>query len=165
LPTLYLERPNPSFGVVRRVESSGRQISNSLQVTLRGRTTRWFNGQMQYTLSRALNDTSGIGAFPANDYDLSGEWARADFDRRHRFLVLGRLTGIKVVDIGVGFTANSGAPYSKTLGGDPYNNSRGKARPLGVARNSLTTRTTAATSARLELLREVCRRRSGERDG
>ena len=40
---------------------------------------------MQYTLSRADNDTSGIGSFPANDYDLSGEWARADFDRRHRF--------------------------------------------------------------------------------
>jgi hypothetical protein len=139
LPPLYLGRPDSSFGVIRQVESTGRQVSNSLQITLRGRTTRWFNGQMQYTLSRALNDTSGLGAFPANDYDLSGEWARADFDRRHRFFVLGRLTGIKVVDIGVGFTTNSGAPYSETLGGDPYNNSRGKARPLGVARNSLTT--------------------------
>jgi hypothetical protein len=139
LPPLYLARPDASFGVVRQVESTGRQFSNSLQVTLRGRVTRWFNGQMQYTLSRVLNDTSGIGAFPANDYDLSGEWSRADFDRRYRFLVLGRLTGIKVVDIGVGFTTNSGAPYSETLGGDPYSNSRGKARPLGVARNSLTT--------------------------
>ena len=58
-----------------------------MQVTLRGRVTRWFNGQMQYTLSRVHNDTSGINAFPANDYDLSGEWARADFDRRHRLLV------------------------------------------------------------------------------
>jgi hypothetical protein len=137
-PPLYLARPDSSFGVVRQVESTGRQVSNSLQVTLRGRATRWFNGQMQYTLSRVENDTSGIGAFPANDNDLSGEWAHADFDRRHRFLVLGRLTGIKVVDIGVGFTANSGGPYSETLGGDPYNNSRGKARPFGVARNSLT---------------------------
>ena len=44
---------------------------------MRGRVTRWFNGQMQYTLSRVQNDTNGIAWFPANDYDLSGEWARA----------------------------------------------------------------------------------------
>ena len=70
---------------MRQIESTGRQESDSLQVTLRGKVTRWFNGQMQYTLSRVDNDTNGIASFPANDYDLSGEWARADFDRRHRF--------------------------------------------------------------------------------
>ena len=31
-------------------------------LTLRGRVTRWFNGQMQYTWSRGYNDTNGIGA-------------------------------------------------------------------------------------------------------
>src|SRR5205807_3719780 len=105
-------------------------------MTARGRVTPWFTGQMQYTLSRIYNDTSGISAFPANDYDLTGEWARADFDRRHRILVLGRLTTIKLVDLGVGLTMNSGAPYNETLGGDVYNNGRGRARPAGVPRNS-----------------------------
>ena len=52
--------PIPSYGVVRQIESTGRQETDSLQVTLRGRVTRWFNGQMQYTLSRADNDTNGI---------------------------------------------------------------------------------------------------------
>ena len=89
-PPLYLARPDPAYGVVRQVESTGRQETDSLQVTVRGKVTRWFNGQMQYTLSRGDNDTNGIGSFPANDYDLSGEWARADFDRRHRFILLGR---------------------------------------------------------------------------
>ena len=92
---------------------------------------------MQYTLSRVDNDTNGIGWFPANDYDLSGEFARADFDRRHRFLILGRVTATKVVDLGVGLTLNSGSPYSETLGEDVYNNGRGRARPAGVPRNSL----------------------------
>jgi len=41
-------------------------------VTVRGRMTKWFTGQAQYALSRADNDTNGIGWFPANDYDLSG---------------------------------------------------------------------------------------------
>jgi hypothetical protein len=136
-PPLFAVRPDPSYGVVRQVESTGRQESDSIQVTLRGRATRWFNGQMQYTLSRVNNDTSGIGAFPANDYDLSGEWSRADFDRRHRFLILGRITAVKWVDFGVGLTLNSGSPYTEMLGGDVYNNGRGRARPAGVGRNSL----------------------------
>jgi hypothetical protein len=110
-----------------------------MQLTLRGRVTRWFDGQMQYTLSRVYNDTSGITAFPANDYDLSGEWARADFDRRHRALLIGRVTAVRWVDLGVGLTMNSGNPYNETLGADVYNNGRGQARPPGVPRNSLET--------------------------
>ena len=136
-PPLYAARPDSMFGVVRQVEATGRQESDSAQVTLRGRATRWFNGQMQYTWSRVFNDTSGLSSYPASDYDLSGEWARADADRRHRFLMLGRVTAIKRIDLGVGVTVNSGAPYSETLGGDVYNNGRGRARPGGLPRNSL----------------------------
>ena len=135
-PPLYLSRPDPTFGVIREVESNGRQQTDSLQLTLRGKMTSWFNGQMQYTLSRAYNDTNGLGSYPANDYDLSSEWARADFDRRHRFLLLGRLTP-RFVDVGVGLTMNSAGPYNETLGQDIYNNGRGRARPAGVPRNSL----------------------------
>jgi outer membrane receptor protein involved in Fe transport len=136
-PPFYLARPDSTHGSIREVESTGRQQSDSFSATLRGRVTRWFNGQMQYTLSRVDNDTNGIASFPANDYDLSGEWARADFDRRHRFLILGRVTGMKIVDLGVGLTLNSGSPYSETLGQDIYSNGRGRARPDGVRRNSL----------------------------
>jgi hypothetical protein len=139
LPPLYLDRPDPAYGAVRQVESTGRQETDSLQATVRGRVSRWFNGQMQYTLSRGFNDTNGIGSFPANDYDLSGEWARADFDRRHRFNLLGRTTLLQVVDLGVGLSMNSGGPYNETLGLDLFNNGRGRARPAGVPRNSLET--------------------------
>jgi Carboxypeptidase regulatory-like domain len=137
-PPLYLARPDPAYGAVRQIESTGRQETDSLQITVRGKVSRWFNGQMQYTLSRGYNDTNGIGSFPANDYDLSGEWARADFDRRHRFNLLGR-TGLKFFDLGVGLSMNSGGPYNETLGLDFFNNGRGHARPDGVPRNSLET--------------------------
>ena len=136
LPPLYASRPDSAYGAVREVESNGRQQTDSLQATVRGKISRWFNGQMQYTFSRGYNDTNGIGSFPANDYDLSGEWARADFDRRHRFNLLGRI-GLKVVDLGVGLSMNSGGPYNETLGLDLFNNGRGRARPAGVPRNSL----------------------------
>jgi hypothetical protein len=137
LPPFYLVRPDSAHGVVRQVESTGHQDSDSLQVTLRGRLVRGFDGQTQYALSRVNNDTSGIAAFPANDHDLAGEWARADFDRRHRFLLLGRVTAVRWIDIGIGLTMNSGGPFNETLGGDIYNNGRGRARPPGVPRNTL----------------------------
>jgi len=94
---------------------------------------------MQYTVSRAENDTSGIGTFPANDYDLPAERGRADFDRRHRFALVGSMHVATLLDLGVGVTLNSGGPYTATLGGDVYNNGRGKARPPGVGRNTLET--------------------------
>ncbi len=43
----------------------------------------------------------------------------------------------KVLDLGVGVTLTSGAPYTATLGDDIYNNRRGRARPAGVSRNTL----------------------------
>jgi hypothetical protein len=134
----YLARPDPAYGVVRQVESIGRQETDSLQITVRGKLSRWFNGQMMYVLSRGYNDTNGIGSYPANDYDLSGEWARADFDRRHRVNLLGR-TGLKLFDLGIGLSMNTGGPYNETLGLDLYKNGRGRARPPGVPRNSLET--------------------------
>ena len=137
LPPAYDARPDPSFAVIRQIESTGRQQSDSLSLTLRGRMTKWFNGQAQYALSRVYNDTNGIGWFPANDYDLSGEYARADFDRRHRLVLLGRVTPGRLLDVGVGLTMNSAGPYTELLGADIYNNGRGQARLPGVPRNSL----------------------------
>jgi hypothetical protein len=152
-PPLYLARPDSAYGAIRQVESTGRQETDSLQVTVRGRVSRSFNGQMQYTLSRGYNDTNGIGSFPANDYDLSGEWARADFDRRHRFNLLGRTQMFKVFDLGIGLSMNSGGPYNETLGLDLFNNGRGRARPAGVPRNSL--ETTAFASFDLRASRDL----------
>ena len=74
--------------------------------------------------------------------------SRADFDRRHRFLILGRVSPGTIVDLGIGLSLNSGAPYTETLGGDVYDNGRGRARPPGVPRNSLETSGYAALDLR-----------------
>jgi Carboxypeptidase regulatory-like domain len=137
LPLLYAARPDPAYGVVRQIDASARQRGDSLQVTLRGRIARAFNGQVQYTLSRTMNDSGGLNWYPSNDYDLTGEWARADFDRRHKLVLLGTFLPAKHVSLGVALTVESGLPYTETLGTDPFNNGRGGARPAGVPRNSL----------------------------
>lgn len=136
LPPLYAVRPNPAYGVIREIGSSAHQRSDSLQATVRGRINK-FSGQVQYTLSRTLNDSGGLNWYPANDYDLAGEWARADFDRRHRLLMLGSVAAGRRVNLGLALTLQSGIPYNEVLGTDPFNNGRGTARPAGVPRNSL----------------------------
>jgi hypothetical protein len=145
----YRVRPDARYGAIRQIESTGRQRSDSIQAMLRGRVTRWFSGQMLYTFGHANNDTGGIGSFPANDYDLAAEWSRADFDRRHRFALLGRITATHIVDIGASIATSSGVPYTELLGIDLYNNGRGGARPVGVGRNTLQSAGNATVDVRL----------------
>jgi hypothetical protein len=136
-PPLYLARPDPIYGVVRQIQSNGRSIGHSLQMTVRGKITRFFNGSIQYVLGRAMNDTNGIGSMPANNYDLSGEWARANSDQRHRFDLLGSFKPGPWLTLGVALSLRSGRPYNLTLGRDLYNTGSANARPDGVPRNSL----------------------------
>ena len=145
-PPLYLARPNSQYSVWRQIESSADMKVHTLEIAMRGNVTRYFTGMAQYTLSRAYNNTGGnpsagarssLNSFPANDYDLSSEWARADFDQRHRFNLLGTITPGRYFKLGVALSLYSGMPYSITTGLDDYNNGTANSRPPGVRRNSL----------------------------
>ena len=129
--------PNPALGVVRQIESVGRQVGNSLEITMRGDLGRYFTGLAQYTLSRTDNNTGGVNWFPADQYNPSGEWGRADFDQRHRFNMLESFKPGKSFIIGVGLTLASGKPYTMTTGSDPFNTGLFNERPAGVSRNTL----------------------------
>lgn len=137
LPPNYSARPDSSIGVLREIESQGRRVANSLEITLRGSVTRFFNGMAQYRLASAHDNTSGITYFPPNAYDLSGEWGRSDFDRRHRFELLGTINPGKLFNLGVSVSLYSGQPYTLTTGLDQFHTGTANARPAGVPRNSL----------------------------
>jgi len=137
LPPAYVARPDASIGVLREIESSGRRVSDSLEVSLRGNVTRFFNGMAQYRLASSHDDTSGINYLPPNSYDLSGEWSRSDFDRRHRFELLGTLNPDKLFNLGVSLSLYSGLPYTLITGLDEFHTGTANARPAGVPRNSL----------------------------
>jgi hypothetical protein len=137
LPPNYTARPNSSIGVLRQIESAGRRFGDSVEITLHATVPRFFNGMAQYRLSAAHDDTGGINYFPPNAYDLSGEWARSDFDRRHRFELLGTINPGKLFNLGVSVSVSSGLPYTETTGLDAFHTGTANARPAGVPRNSL----------------------------
>ena len=136
-PPLYLDRPDPTLGQVRQIESTGRQTAQSVQIVGRGRFVKWVQGTAQYTLGRAYNDTSGINALPANNYDLVSEYGRADFDQRHHLEALLQLKANSWTNFGLAISLVSGRPYSLLTGTDPFNTGQTNARPPGVTRNTL----------------------------
>ena len=72
LPPNYLFAPNPTLGQVRDIQSEGYQKSAALELTFRGKPSKWFSGQVQYTFGKTYNNTSGITYFPGNSYDACG---------------------------------------------------------------------------------------------
>ena len=80
--------PNPTLGQNRQIQSEGYLKGNALELTFRGKPSKYFAGQIQYTLSRTYNNTSGITFFPANSYNPSADWGRSDNDRLHKFDLL-----------------------------------------------------------------------------
>jgi hypothetical protein len=61
LPPFYGARPNPGYSQIRQIESSADLESHSLEITLRGNVTRFFNGMAQYVLARSY-DNVGVPA-------------------------------------------------------------------------------------------------------
>ena len=136
-PPAFTVRPDPSMGIVRQIQSAGQTNSQSVQVTLRGWLTRFFNGSVEYTYARAHNDTSGVNWMPPNNYDLSLEYARADFNQLHRLEMFGTIPIRKTTSLGLSASLGTGRPYSLTTGLDTFNEGTANARPDGVPRNSL----------------------------
>jgi hypothetical protein len=92
---------------------------------------------VQYTFSRTENNTGGINWFPANQYDFSGEWARADFDQRHRLNLLEGFNPGKSFSLGIGLTLAYGRPYTLTTGQGTFNTGLAYQCPAYLRRHSL----------------------------
>ena len=136
-PPNYAMRPNATVGQLRQMQSEGYLKNNALEVTFRGRPTRFLTGQAQYTLGKTYNNTSGITYFPANSYFPNADWSRSDNDRRNRFDLLGTFSAAKWFDFGISLSAYSGKPVNITTGSDDNHDSLPLDRPVGVPRNSL----------------------------
>jgi hypothetical protein len=114
----YLARPNPAFGQIRQIESEGYQKGNALELTFRGKPSKYFAGQAQYILGKSYNNTGGITYFPGNSNFPNLDWARSDNDRRNKFDLLGTFEPSSLFSLGVALQAYSGKPVNVTTGQD-----------------------------------------------
>jgi len=130
-------RPNSSFGQVREMQSDGYLKGNALELTFRGKPSKYFSGQIQYTLHRTYNNTSGFTFFPSNSYNASADWGRADNDRLHNFDMLASTQPSRFFTLGVGLSLYSGKPVNITTGGDENHDGILNDRPAGIARNTM----------------------------
>ncbi len=83
-------RPVSSVGSVGIYETTGQSRYDALQLQARGRFTKSFQFQVNYTFSSVKDDVSdvfdlaGASALPQNSLAPAGEYAAANFDARHR---------------------------------------------------------------------------------
>ena len=112
------ERPFANAGTIFQGESSG--IFNNHQLTITGNTSigKNFSIFVNYFLTKANSDTDGVATFPADPYDLRGEYGRSALDVRHR-LFLGASYNVPwKINIFSLISARSGIPFNITTGRD-----------------------------------------------
>jgi hypothetical protein len=71
-----------------------------------------------YATNRYHSNSDGAGGFPANNYDLSGEWGRASSDFRHASTIGGNIGLPFKFQISPNFNLNSSGPVNITTGTD-----------------------------------------------
>lgn len=128
----------PDGAVLNRnlVESDASLRSDALNVNVRWDTKKRFSGMAQYSLSKTMDNAIGLFTMPSNSHDLAPEWGRADYDRRHRFSMLGTAKLPGKIRFGTVVTLSSGAPYDITTGFDDNGDTSATDRPAGVTRNT-----------------------------
>jgi hypothetical protein len=90
-------RPSPGQGDVYQYESSARFNDIRFQAGLRNQLSRTFSIFANYQTGKPTSNTDCVfgntgGCFPANSYDLNGDFGRVPFFPRHRVVMGGNYT-------------------------------------------------------------------------
>jgi hypothetical protein len=130
-------RPDPQFGNVIEVQSSGRSRLNALTTSVsyndqkRGTFIR-----VNYTLARAEDNTDGAFFVPVNAQQPDAEWGPGSNDARHRLSGnIGTPLWHRRIQAVTYFQFNTATPYTVTTGLDSNGDGIFNERPAGVGRN------------------------------
>lgn len=121
-------RPNGINENIYQFESGGVYNQNQLMMnyTVRAKRVSLFGF---YVLNFAKADTSGATYFPSNQFDPGGDYGRANFDVRNRFLMAGNLQGPYGVSFSPMLVVNSGTPFNIVIGQDLNGDNQFNDRP------------------------------------
>ncbi len=107
-----------ALGNVFEYESSGRFNQNQLILGLRNPLNSKMSIIATYILNRAMSDTDGPDTFPANSYNLGGEYGRSDLDIRQRLTITGVFSFKHGLSLNPFILASSGRPFNIITGRD-----------------------------------------------
>lgn len=123
-----LGQPGPVF----LMESSGLYNQNQLVTNVNSRVNGGFSLFGFYVLNKAMSNTDGLGTFPANPYNFTGEYGPASTDVRNRFTAGGSINMRWNIRLSPFATVQSGPPFNITTGTDVFGTTIFNARP-GIA--------------------------------
>ncbi len=170
-PVFSNARIDPRFDGIYQVEDESSSTYHGLTLAANRRLANEFELLASYTFSKAIDDASDFSESPQNSYDLRGERAVSLNHQAQRFTVSALfdlpfgdeedqekaekenlLTQIlKNIEVASILAVGSGRPENPLTG---FDSSRARtfpleSRPLGVARNSLLTPSTAVLDVRM----------------
>jgi hypothetical protein len=120
--------PNPLFVMA----SDGLYNQNQLLFNVNTKVNSNLSLYGFYVLNRAHSNTDGLGTFPANAYNYSGEYGAASTDVHNRVNIGGSLNLKWHIRLNPYVNIQSGAPFDITAGHDIYGTTLFNGRP-GIA--------------------------------
>lgn len=133
LPGTRSVRPFGDVGEIYLYESTGVTTLHQLRIGVNQRFSRNFSIFTSYALSNGDGDTEGVGTFPANSYDLSGEFGRSGIQVKHFFVAGSSLQLPWRVSASPFVIIRSGRPFNIVTGVDSNGDSLFTERPAFAA--------------------------------
>lgn len=112
--------------------SNGLYNQNQLITNVNTRVNKDISLFGSYVMNRARSNTDGLGTFPANPRDYSGEYGPASTDVHNRGSFGGTIATWRNIRLSPLLVAESGPPFDITTGGDLYGTTLFNGRP-GIA--------------------------------
>lgn len=117
VPTSGVRPMGQAAGNILESQSSGRFVSDSLNVNLNGNTKR-FNFGISYSFGKSRSTDGGTSGSSFNPYDFSNEWGRAGFDARHFLWASAGYQARHGFSLNAFLVANTGRPFNIITGRD-----------------------------------------------
>ncbi len=115
-------RPNPAWGEIQWMESTGRGEALLLSSSFTRRFRNNFQGGVTYTRTlRQHDNTTGFGIQSNNQFDLDADFSQSENFQRDTVRANGIVNLPWQITVGSSFIYGSGTHYNATLSGRPFN--------------------------------------------
>lgn len=130
-------RPNVLAGNITEIQSTGKQASDRLSVTLNARNMRRrIMGMVRYQLGSERNYADSATSLPSNSNDPNLDWGPSAQDVRHRIFLNFNAPVGRGVRASLNVQGSSARPYTITTGFDANGDTVFNDRSEGLDRNS-----------------------------